>query len=255
MDSAPVTIEEVVVAILELAERKLNEEELADLVSAGRLHEVFPYRPRLQVPAVLDRWEDVIEAPARELSEEEYRQVLRAGDTPVLVERVLPKPQSGSESFGGTQDQAEKTSTLPSSEEPVLHSESPGEIVRSAIEKAQLHARLMPELIAFTETRHHVPSLGEPSASKLRLPLTDYFTELCGLPRESVTLWEGVELVLLRRRDRMVCRLYGEIPEGFHLQLVANDQVLELRSKDQVAVHIPAAADLLVGVYPVNDRH
>jgi hypothetical protein len=255
MNSAPVTIEEVVVAILELAKRKLNKEQLADLVSAGRLHEVLPYRPRLQVPAVLERWEDVTEAPARELTEEEYSHFLRGGDAPVLVERILPAPHTASEPSGGTQDEAEMTSTHPRAEEPVLHSESSGEIVRSAIEKAQLYARLMPDLIAFAETRHHVPSLGEPTASKLRLPLTDYFTEFCGLPRERVTLWESVELVLLRRRDRMLCQLYGEIPEGFHLQLVANDQVLELRSKDRVAVHIPAAADLRVGVYPVNDRH
>jgi hypothetical protein len=253
MNSAAVTIEEVVVAILELAKRKLNEEELAELVSAGRLHEVFPYRPQLQVPAVLERWEDVIEAPARELTEEEYRQFLRGGDTLVLLERVLPARHSGSESAGGTQDEAEMTSMPQKTEESVLHSESSGEIVRSAIENAQLHARLMPDLIAFAETRHHVPSLGE--TSSLRLPLTDYFTEVCDLPRETVTWWEGVELVLLRRRDRMLCQLYGEIPEGFHLQLVANDQVLELRSKDRIAVHIPAAADLRVGVYPVNDRH
>lgn len=255
MNSAAVTIEEVVVAILELAKRKLNEEELAELVSAGRLHEVFPYRPRLQVPAVLERWDDIKEAPARELTEEEYRQFLRGGDTPVLVERIVPAPPSGSEPSGATEGEAEMASARPRAEESVLHSESSGEIVRSAIEKAQLHARLMPDLIAFAETRHHVPSLGEPGASKLRLPLTDYFTELCGLPRQSVTLWEGVELVLLRRRDGMLCQLYGEIPDGFHLQLVANDQVLELRSKKQIAVHIPAAADLRIGVYPVSDRH
>lgn len=255
MNSAPVTIEEVVVAILELAKRKLNEEELADLVSAGRLHEVLPYRPRLQVPAVLERWEDIKEAPARELTEEEYRHFLRAGDTPVLVERIVPAPHSGSEPSGATQDEPEMTSTPPRAEEPVLHSESSGDIVRSAIEKAQLHARLMPDLITFAETRHHVPSLGEPGALKLRLSLKDYFTELCGLSRETVTLWEGVELFLFRRHDRMLCRLYGEIPDGFHLQLVANDQVLELRSTKQVAVHIPAAADLRIGVYPVSDRH
>ena len=202
MNSAPVTIEEVVVAILELAKRKLNEEELAELVSAGRLHEVFPYRPRLQVPAVLERWEDTKEAPARELTEDEYRQFLRGGDTPVLVERVLPAPHSGSEPSGGTQNEAEITSMPQRTEEPVSHSESSGEFVRSAIEKAQLHARLLSDLIAFAETRPHVPSLGEPGASKLRLPLTDYFTELCGLPRETVTSWEGVELTLSRRQDQ-----------------------------------------------------
>lgn len=255
MNSAPVTIEEVVVAILELAKRKLNEEELAELVSAGRLHQVFPYRPRLQVPAVLEQWEDVTEAPARELTEEEYSHFLRGGDAPVLVERILPAPHTGSEPSGGTQDEAEMTSTHPRAEEPVLHSESSGEIVRSAIEKAQLYAWLMPDLIAYAKKRHHVPSLGEPGASKLRLSLKDYFAELCGLSREIAALWEGVELFLFRRRDRMLCRLYGEIPAGFYLQLVANDQVLELRSKEQVAVHIPAAEDLRVGIYPVNDRH
>ncbi len=255
MNSAAVTIEEVVVAILELAKRKLNEEELVELVSAGRLHEVFPYRPKLEVPAVLERWEDTKEAPTRELTEEEYRQFLRGGDASVIVERVPLAPNRGFEPFAGTQDEAEMTSMPPRTEEPVMHSESPSEIVRAAIEKARLYARLMPDLIAFAETKHRVPSLGEPGASKLRLPLKDYFTEFYGLPLNSVTLWEGVDLFLFRRKDRMICRVYGEMPYGFHLQLVANDQVLELRSKDQVAVHIPAPVDLRVGVYPVSDRH
>lgn len=131
MNSAPVTIEEVVVAILELAKRKLNEEELAELVSAGRLHEVFPYRPRLQVPAVLERWEDIKEAPARELTEEEYRQFLRGSDTPVLVERIVPAPHSGSEPSEATQHEAKMISTPPRAEA-VLHAESSGEIARAA---------------------------------------------------------------------------------------------------------------------------
>lgn len=76
--AGPAVLEDVVSAILVLARH--DEAELAEIVSAGKLREVFPYKARERAaPASLGRFDDIEEAPARELTDEEYEDFLRGG--------------------------------------------------------------------------------------------------------------------------------------------------------------------------------
>ncbi|MBI3376473.1 MAG: hypothetical protein HY017_32555 [Betaproteobacteria bacterium] len=76
--AGPAKLEDVVRAILVLA--KHDEVELANIVNAGELHEVFPFEPRTHAaPASLGRFDDITEAPARALTDEEYEDFLRGG--------------------------------------------------------------------------------------------------------------------------------------------------------------------------------
>jgi hypothetical protein len=76
--AGPAKLEDVVRAILVLARR--DEAELADIVSEGKLHEVFPFKPRTYAaPASLGRFDDIKQAPARALTDEEYEDFLRGG--------------------------------------------------------------------------------------------------------------------------------------------------------------------------------
>jgi hypothetical protein len=68
-------LQQVITAVINMAGRA--EVDLAELASEGRLHEVFPFRLRDLGPSTLEKWDDVVEAPARPLSDEEYLKFLR----------------------------------------------------------------------------------------------------------------------------------------------------------------------------------
>ena len=66
---------QVTTAIIAMARR--SEVDLAELASEGRLKEVFPFKLAEPVPSILENWDDVVEAPARPLTDEEYLNFLR----------------------------------------------------------------------------------------------------------------------------------------------------------------------------------
>src|SRR6266404_8954886 len=76
------TLEDVVSAIIALG--RYDELELFQLVSGGKLQQVFPFRLRTSISdpiPELDRWEDVVKAPSRALTDDEYEGFLR-GEAP-----------------------------------------------------------------------------------------------------------------------------------------------------------------------------
>ncbi|ODT85755.1 MAG: hypothetical protein ABS69_00575 [Nitrosomonadales bacterium SCN 54-20] len=69
------SLDEITEAILSLAEK--DEVDILKFASEGRLKEIFPYKMRVSHAPELESWDDVIEAPTRPLTDEEYKQFLR----------------------------------------------------------------------------------------------------------------------------------------------------------------------------------
>ena len=67
-------LQRVTAAIINLAGQ--SEVDLAELASEGRLHEVFPFKLPEPVASTLEKWDAVVEAPARPLTDEEYLKFL-----------------------------------------------------------------------------------------------------------------------------------------------------------------------------------
>ena len=71
-----ITLDNVVETILRLAQ--YDEVELLKLASENRLSEVIPYRVKQDTAEpLLDDWEQVQEAPARRLTDAEFRKFLK----------------------------------------------------------------------------------------------------------------------------------------------------------------------------------
>lgn len=71
------TMDEVVNSILALA--RLDEAQLAELVSSGNLRSQFPFRVQDSVSPPLRHFSDATKAPDRPLMDEEYQRFLRGG--------------------------------------------------------------------------------------------------------------------------------------------------------------------------------
>ncbi len=77
----PVTLEQVVAAVLALD--RFSEEEVLDLISHGKLREVFAFGLRTrQLPPDTVPWDNIREAPARPLTEEEDLASVRGEPSP-----------------------------------------------------------------------------------------------------------------------------------------------------------------------------
>lgn len=74
-DTSVEFFDEVTEAILGLAEK--NEVDILKLASEGRLKEVFPYKMRVSHTPELESWDEVVEAPNRPLTDDEYKRFLR----------------------------------------------------------------------------------------------------------------------------------------------------------------------------------
>lgn len=73
--SAVESFDDITEAILGLASK--DEVDILELASQGRLRELFPYKMRASHAPELEAWDDVVEAPNRPLTEEEYQRFLR----------------------------------------------------------------------------------------------------------------------------------------------------------------------------------
>lgn len=69
------SFDDITEAILSLASR--DEVDILKLASEGRLREIFPYKMRASHAPELEAWNDVVEAPNRPLTDEEYQRFLR----------------------------------------------------------------------------------------------------------------------------------------------------------------------------------
>jgi hypothetical protein len=68
-------LDEITEAILKLATK--DDVDILELAAEGRLKEIFPYKIRASRAPELEAWDDVVEAPNRPLTDEEYQQFLR----------------------------------------------------------------------------------------------------------------------------------------------------------------------------------
>ena len=68
-------LQQVTTAIINMA--GCSEIDLSELASEGRLHEVFPFKLAEIGSTTLEKWDDVVEAPARPLTDEDYMKFLR----------------------------------------------------------------------------------------------------------------------------------------------------------------------------------
>lgn len=99
----PATLESVVAAVMRLS--TLDEAELLELVSTGRLHEVFPFRPGgdQQSPADFVAEADLIEASPKPLKRRERHALLQASVAQASIaaqakvpRRAVPSPTARS---------------------------------------------------------------------------------------------------------------------------------------------------------------
>jgi len=93
--ATPATLESVVAAVMRLS--TLDEGELVELVSAGRLHEVFPFRPggEQRTPADFVAEADLIEASPKPLKRRERHALIQSSIAAQAKEPRRAVPAAG----------------------------------------------------------------------------------------------------------------------------------------------------------------